>query len=58
MPPLHPQVTALLSILRAIAERRAAGQADGLPRRVFCVWAARALGEFKSLDARLLEAAA
>lgn len=54
----RPQVTALLSILRAIAERRAAGQAAGLPRRVYCVWTARALGDFKSLDAPLLEAAA
>lgn len=52
------QITALLSMLRAMAERRAAGQAAGLPRRVYCVWAARALGEFKLLDAPLLDAAA
>ena len=57
---LHPpfvQITALLSMLRAMAERRAAGQAASLPRRVYCIWAARTLGEFKSLDAPLLDAA-
>ncbi len=51
------QITALLSMLRAMAERRAAGQAASLPRRVYCIWAARTLGEFKSLDAPLLDAA-
>jgi hypothetical protein len=57
-PPVSPQVTALLSMLRAMAERRAAGETAGLPRRVYFVWAARALGEFKSLDAPLLDVAA
>lgn len=45
-------------MLRAMAERRAAGQAASLPRRVYCIWAARSLGEFKMLDAPLLDAAA
>lgn len=52
------QITALLSVLRAIAERHAAGSAAGLPRRVYCIWTARTLGEFKLLDASLLHAAA
>lgn len=50
-------ITALLSMLRGLAARRAAGQTAGLPRRVYCVWAARSAGEFKALDAPLLDAA-
>lgn len=51
-------VTALLSMLRDLVARRAAGGADAhLPRHVLFVWTARSLGEFKTLDAPLLEAA-
>ncbi|KAI7837696.1 hypothetical protein COHA_008489 [Chlorella ohadii] len=50
-------VNALLSMLRSIAAQRAAGQHPGLPRRVRCVWAARSVREFHTLDAPLLLAA-
>lgn len=51
-------VTGMLSMLRAMAAQRAAGAAEGLQRRVHCVWTARHMGEFAALDAPLLRAAA
>lgn len=50
-------MNALLSMLRSIAAQRAAGQHSRLPRRVRCVWAARSVREFHTLDAPLLLAA-
>lgn len=50
------QITSLLSMLRCMAAERAAGRLKGLPAKVVCVWAARSMGEFKALDAALLQA--
>jgi hypothetical protein len=56
-------VTALLSVLRALAAQRAAAAMGGaaeqasLPRRVMCIWMARHAGEFLALDTALLLAA-
>ena len=55
-------VTAILSILRAMAAQRAAAASeDGgatadvlLPRKVYCLWAARRMEEFLILDRSLL----
>lgn len=44
-------------MLRSIAAQRAVGQHAGLPRRVRCVWAARSVREFHTLDAPLVMAA-
>lgn len=57
-PALLPlQITGLLSMLRFMAAQQAAGQGEGLPRHVRCIWVARNVGEFRALDAPLLLAA-